>query len=76
MRTASGHRRRGVAQTMLRHILSVALSRGYQRLSLETGSQAAFEPARRLYVSFGFVPCRPFESYGEDPNSVFMTRSL
>lgn len=76
MRTASGHRRRGVAQAMLRHILGVALSRGYQRLSLETGSQAAFEPARRLYASFGFVPCPPFEGYVEDPNSVFMTRDL
>lgn len=76
MRTAAAHRRKGVAQALLRHILEVAESRGYQRLSLETGSQAAFEPARRLYESFGFNPCPPFGDYAEDANSVFMTRPL
>ena len=76
MRTASAHRRKGAAQAMLRHILGVAVSRGYQRLSLETGSQSAFEPARRLYESFGFSYCPPFEGYTEDPNSVFMTKRL
>lgn len=76
MRTASDHRRKGVAQAMLRHILGVAAARGYQRLSLETGAQPAFEPARRLYGRFGFQYCPPFEGYTEDPNSVFMTRAL
>ena len=76
MRTAVAHRRAGVAQALLRHILRVAEGRGYRRLSLETGSQGAFEPARRLYASFGFHGCPPFNGYGEDPNSVFMTRPL
>jgi putative acetyltransferase len=51
----------------------VARSRRYARLSLETGSQDAFAPARRLYESYGFRHCLPFEGYVEDPNSVFMT---
>ena len=76
MRTATAHRRKGVAQAMLRHILGVARIRGYQKLSLETGSQEAFEPARRLYEGFGFIYCLPFEGYTEDPNSVFMTKHL
>jgi putative acetyltransferase len=76
MRTAVAHRRKGVAQAMLLHILGVAVSRGYERLSLETGAQGAFEPARRLYASFGFGYCPPFDGYKEDPNSVFMTKSL
>jgi len=76
MRTAAAHRRRGVAAAMLRHILAEAARRGYARLSLETGSMAAFEPARRLYASFGFVPCGPFADYGPDPNSAFMTLEL
>jgi putative acetyltransferase len=76
MRTATAHRRIGVAQAVLQHILTVAESRGYSRLSLETGSQAAFEPARKLYSSFGFSFCSPFEGYTEDPNSVFMTKLL
>jgi putative acetyltransferase len=47
-----------------------------QRVSLETGSMEAFEPARRLYASFGFQYCQPFSDYIEDPNSVFMTKEL
>lgn len=76
MRTSSAHKRKGVAHTLLNHILGVAVSRGYQQLSLETGSQPAFEPARRLYESFGFVRCPPFDGYTEDPNSVFMSKQL
>jgi putative acetyltransferase len=76
MRTANAHRRRGVAATMLRHLLHEAAVRAYRRLSLETGSMAAFEPARRLYARFGFDFCGPFDGYVDDPNSVFMTRLL
>ncbi|NII74176.1 putative acetyltransferase [Dyella sp. SG562] len=76
MRTANAHRCRGVAAAMLRHLLDLAAARSYRRLSLETGSMAAFEPARRLYASFGFDFCGPFDSYVDDPNSVFMTRLL
>jgi len=76
MRTAAGFRRRGVAARLLRHIIEEAQRRGHQKLSLETGSMAYFEPARRLYASFGFEPCAPFADYREDPNSVFMTKDL
>lgn len=76
MRTAASHLRKGVASKMLEYLIAEARRRGYRRLSLETGSMAYFEPARRLYASFGFVPCAPFGSYIEDPNSVFMTKML
>ena len=76
MRTVVAHRRRGVARAMLEHIVGEARVRGYLRLSLETGSMPAFKPARRLYESFGFSYCAPFADYAEDPNSVFMTRTL
>jgi len=76
MRTAMAHRQKGVARAILERILSEARSRSYVRLSLETGSQAAFLPARRLYESFGFTYCAPFADYTEDPNSAFMTREL
>ncbi|WP_254427307.1 GNAT family N-acetyltransferase [Rhodanobacter sp. C01] len=76
MRTSRRHRRRGVAAAMLQHILDEALRRGYRRLSLETGSASAFEPARQLYVRFGFRPCGPFAEYLDDPHSVFMTHEL
>lgn len=76
MRTVEGFTRRGVAARLLTHLISEAQGRGYRRLSLETGSQPYFEPARQLYRSFGFTVCGPFEGYGPDPNSVFMTREF
>ena len=76
MRTAMAHRRRGVGRLVLTHLLEEARRRGYRRVSLETGSMDAFEPARQLYASFGFSFCGPFDEYIEDPNSVFMTLEL
>ncbi|MGO0062781.1 GNAT family N-acetyltransferase [Brevibacillus fluminis] len=76
MRTASAHLRKGVAGRILQHVIEEAKRRGYRRLSLETGSMAAFEPARRLYASFGFQECGPFADYVPDENSVFMTKEL
>ncbi len=76
MRTARAHRRRGAARAMLDHLLQQARQSGCRRVSLETGSMAAFEPARALYASADFVPCGPFGDYLPDPNSVFMSRTL
>ncbi len=76
MRTVAAHLRKGVARRLLETILDEAGKRGYTRISLETGSMAEFEPARRLYASFGFEFCKPFGDYVDDPNSVFMTRSI
>jgi putative acetyltransferase len=76
MRTPKGLRRRGAGRAVLAHIVEQARQRGYARLSLETGAMAAFQPAHRLYQSFGFTFCGPFAGYVDDPNSVFMTRSM
>ncbi len=76
MRTAAAHLRKGVAGTLLQHIIAEARRRRYQRLSLETGSMDYFEPARQLYQKYGFQRCDPFADYVEDPNSVFMTMTL
>lgn len=76
MRTAARHLRKGVARLMLNHIIEEAEKRRYKKLSLETGSMEAFEPARRLYENSGFEYCEPFADYVEDPHSVFMSREL
>ena len=76
MRTARAHQRTGVGAALLEHLIAEARRRGYRRLSLETGSQDAFEPARALYARFGFTPGGPFGPYRPDPNSVFMTLAL
>ena len=76
MRTPKALRRRGAGRAVLTHIVEVARQRGYDTLWLETGSHAAFEPAQKLYQSFGFTNCGPFGGYREDPSSVFMSLRL
>ncbi|NVO08111.1 MAG: GNAT family N-acetyltransferase [Rhodoferax sp.] len=76
MRTANAHLRKGVAAAHLAHLIAVARSRRYTHLYLETGSVAAFAPARALYERHGFGYCGPFADYVEDPFSVFMVKTL
>ena len=76
MRTPDARRRTGAGRAMLAHIVAEARSRGCKRLSLETGSQASFQPARSLYASFGFQETGPFADYPLDPYSTFMTLEL
>ncbi|MEM5518572.1 GNAT family N-acetyltransferase [Henriciella sp. AS95] len=76
MHTVAQFRGAGLGQTMLKHIMAEARERYYSRLMLETGSQPAFAPARRLYQRNGFVFRGPFEGYHADPHSVFMERAL
>lgn len=76
MRVAAEMRGKGYASQLLRYILDEAMARGYDKVSLETGSMDFFIPARKLYTSFGFVNSEPFATYELDPNSVFMSLSL
>ena len=66
----------GLADRVLERLVEAAREAGLARLSLETGSQDAFAPARAFYVRHGFAFCEPFEGYALDPNSVFMTRTI
>jgi putative acetyltransferase len=52
----------GLAARMLDHLMAEAKAAGFARLS--------------LYARAGFAECGPFEGYGPDPNSVFMTRHV
>ena len=76
MHTVAAARRQGVGATMVDGLLSLAAERGFRRVSLETGTMAAFAPARRLYRRCGFTVCPPFGSYTSNPWSVCMTISL
>ncbi|QNO37987.1 GNAT family N-acetyltransferase [Protaetiibacter sp. SSC-01] len=76
MRTDAAARGRGLGRLLLAHVLDEARARGYTRLSLETGTEDFFRPARALYASAGFTETGPFADYVLDPNSVYMTLEL
>ena len=63
MRTHPDHLGRGFGRRMLEHLISEAQAQSALRLSLETGSGPAFEPAIALYRSRGFVPGPAFGGY-------------
>jgi putative acetyltransferase len=76
MHTSEVARGQGIGRQMVEHLLGVARERCISRVSLETGTMAAFAPARRLYTQFGFAHCEPFGAYFVSPNSVCMTLLL
>lgn len=69
-------RGKGLSKAMLTHVENAARAAGVARLSLETGVQPTFVAARGLYERAGYEVCGPFEGYWDDPNSLFMTKSL
>jgi putative acetyltransferase len=76
MHTAAEARGHGVGRALLSHLLTVAGSRGYQRVSLETGTTPGFAAARALYESAGFTPTGPFAGYPVTGDNCFYTRTL
>jgi putative acetyltransferase len=76
MRTHPEHLRRGVASALLEHIISEARARGLARLSLETGSGPAFEPALALYRKRGFVDGEAFGDYVRSDFNQFLHLGL
>ena len=76
MRTAPAHLRKGVGQAILEHLISEARRRDYQRLSLETGSGAVFEPAIALYRKRGFTTGDAFSNYVSSAFNQFMHLDL
>ncbi|MEO1397392.1 MAG: GNAT family N-acetyltransferase [Pseudomonadota bacterium] len=76
MHTLRAARGRGVGQSLLDYLIVTARSRGYTRLSLETGTMKEFSAAKRLYERNGFAECPPFANYFESDESVCMTKEL
>jgi putative acetyltransferase len=76
MHTSQEARGQGVARALVLHLLATARELGFRRVSLETGTEPEFEPARRLYASTGFTPCGPFAQYTDNAYSYLMTIEL
>jgi putative acetyltransferase len=76
MRTHPRFLRRGVARALLEHIIETARDRGMTRLSLETGSGPAFEPALELYRRRGFLDGDEFGDYRRSAFNQFLHLQL
>jgi putative acetyltransferase len=61
---------------LLDHILATARARGYTRVSLETGSGDAFEPALALYRRAGFTNGDAFGDYTASEFNQFLHLAL
>lgn len=76
MRTDLKHLRQGAGTFVLKHIIQKARDRRYKRLSLETGSGPAFEPALKLYRKYGFKEGSAFSNYVKSDFNQFMYLDL
>jgi putative acetyltransferase len=76
MRTHPDFLRTGVAAALLDHIIGQARARGLARLSLETGSGPAFEPALAFYRKSGFIPGAAFGDYEASAFNQFLHLEL
>ncbi len=76
MRTHPDHLRKGAGAALLDHIIGEARRRAYKRLSLETGTGPAFEPALALYRKRGFRNGAVFGEYRESAFNQFLHLDL
>jgi putative acetyltransferase len=72
MHTHPDFLRMGAGAAILERIIATARARGVRRLSLETGSGPAFEPALALYRRRGFANGAPFSDYEQSDFNQFL----
>lgn len=76
MRTHPDFLRKGAGAALLERIIADASARGMTRLSLETGSGPAFEPALALYRRRGFTNGPAFADYVQSSFNQFLHLDL
>ena len=76
MHTLAKSRGSGVGRAMVAHIEDFARSSGIKRMSLETGTNEAFKPARELYKSLGYNSCDAFGDYVLSEDNMCMTKII
>ena len=72
MRTHPDFLRTGAGAAILETIIAAATAQGARRLSLETGSGPAFEPALALYRRRGFIDGEAFADYERSSFNQFL----
>ncbi len=76
MHTLAKYRGSGVGRAMVAHLEDFARSSGIERMSLETGTNEAFKPARELYKSLGYNSCDAFGDYVLSEDNMCMTKLI
>ena len=76
MHTLAKSRGSGVGKAMVAYIEDFARSSGIERVSLETGTNEAFRPARQLYKSLGYQSCEAFGDYVLSEDNTCMTKLI
>ena len=76
MHTLAKSRGLGVGKAMVAHIEQFAQRSGIKRMSLETGTNEAFKPARELYKSLGYNSCDAFGDYVLSEDNMCMTKLI
>ena len=76
MHVYSKYRGMGFSKSILETILQEAQICGLHTLYLETGTHKDFQPAHKLYLSYGFQYRGPFGDYIMDPHSAFFEKIL
>ncbi len=76
MHTLAKSRGLGVGKAMVAHIEDFARSIEIKRMSLETGTNEAFKPARELYESLGYQSCEAFGEYVLSEDNMCMTKLI
>ena len=76
MHTLAKSRGLGLGKAMVSHIEEFAKGQGVKRISLETGTNDAFKPARELYKSLGYQDCDAFGDYVLSGDNMCMTKLI
>ena len=76
MHTLAKSRGLGIGKAVVAHIEEFAKSNGVDRMSLETGTNEAFRPARELYKSLGYESCDAFGDYVPSEDNMCMTKLI
>ena len=76
IRVSNKFRQKGYGKKLIGYLISMSEKLGIKKLSVETGAGNFFLPARKLFLNYGFKPCKPFAHYKDDVNSIYLTRQI
>ena len=76
IRVHDNFRNKGYGTKVIDGLIEKAKKLNIKRISIETGAGTFFKPARKLFQSCEFKPCKPFAHYKDDVNSIYLTKHI